>query len=73
MGIFGGSSPSAPPPPPPPPNPATLADSTVAQAGAQQRALQANASGAGFADTITNAGGSAGVSADTLKKTLGGS
>jgi len=48
----GGSMPAAPPPPPPPASPPTLADASVANSGAQARAMAAAASGAGFDNTV---------------------
>jgi hypothetical protein len=65
MGLFGTPKMSAPAPPPPPPTPATMASSQTQGAGSAQRAAVAGANGAGFDNTITNAGGSAGVQAST--------
>jgi len=52
-----------PPPPPPPPAapPPTMADASVNQAGASQRARAAAAAGAGFAGTVANVGGAQGL------------
>ena len=55
-------TPKAPAPPPPPPNAPTMADSAVgANLAASQRRIKA-AAGAGYSNTVQNAGGQAGMS-----------
>ena len=62
MGIFGGG-PSIPAPPPIPPaaNPPILANAAVKQAGENQRNKGNSQNGMGFAGTVTNTGGAAGL------------
>ena len=73
MGFGGGASYSAPETTATPPAaaPATLANPAVSQAAALQKTRSAYANGQGFAGTIQNVGGSAGVdNAQTAKRSL---
>ena len=70
MSFLSPKTPSAPPPPPPPPappNPGTPAAATQL-AGAAERQAAALAGGAGFDNTITNAGGAAGLSSQSNER-----
>ena len=53
--LFG--SPAAPPPPPPPPAAPSLAQPSIAEAGAQEQQRLASAEGAGFLGTDVTAPG----------------
>lgn len=48
MSIFGAQTPQAPAPPPPPPNPPQLAQASIAEQGAAERASLSSAAGGGF-------------------------
>lgn len=67
--MFGGPSP--PPPPPPPPAPPTLAQPSIQEMGAAERARLEGAEGAGFGGTDVT-GGQGAASPPTTKALLGG-
>lgn len=71
MGLFGGGAPAAPPPPPPPPAAPTIANPAIAETGAQQAALAAQASDQGFAGTLTGSSEGAPTPDKALKSLLG--
>jgi len=70
--LFGGAKGAVPPPPPPPPAaPPTLADASVANSGAQARAMAAAGSGAGFDNTVLTSPQGATQPATATKQLLG--
>jgi hypothetical protein len=74
MGFLAPSPPPAPPPPPPPPpaaNPPTYANAGVQASGAQAKARQAAAAGAGFEGTLLTT--PEGTTSTTAQKALTGS
>jgi hypothetical protein len=60
LSLHSPKAPAAPPPPPPPPNPGTAASSFGSSMLAAQRQAAAG-EGAGFDNTIANAGGAQGI------------
>lgn len=65
-------APAAPPPPPPPPNPPLLANGSIQQTGAAQRAAAAQAfGGLGFSGTEKTGGQGAAAPSTAGKELLG--